>query len=120
MAMSDVESIAGGRVYTGNAALKIGLVDAIGDTQDAFRVAKVEAKLDPNKLYTVARFKGKAMSLMECVRSGKLGKCLGVTSKSPFSSWSSEIGKIVEISKLIRTNQNSPVHLSYLPDFKLQ
>lgn len=120
MAMSDVKEIAGGRVYTGSAALKIGLVDAIGDTQDAFRLAKIEAKLDPEKLYTVARFKGKSMSLIECVKSGKLGKCLGISAKSPFAVWPSEVSRFVEIAKLVSHDGKHPIHLSYLPRFRLK
>lgn len=39
MTVEEVHEVAQGRVYTGQAALEVGLVDAIGDIDDALRVA---------------------------------------------------------------------------------
>lgn len=41
----DLESLAGGRVYTGKEALKIGLIDRLGGFADAIKFAADEAKL---------------------------------------------------------------------------
>jgi len=46
----DLESIAGGRVYTGTQALKLGLVDQIGGLRDALNLAKKNAKLKKYKI----------------------------------------------------------------------
>lgn len=61
MSIEKVNSIAQGRVWTGNQALKLGLVDAIGDMNDAitkaaelakvsqFGIKKIELKLSPEQ-----------------------------------------------------------------------
>lgn len=41
-----IEELAGGRVYTGRQALKLGLVDKIGGLQDAIAIAAKKAELD--------------------------------------------------------------------------
>ena len=46
MAPEDVEKIAQGRVWSGTAALKIGLVDNLGSLQEAVAAAAVRANLD--------------------------------------------------------------------------
>lgn len=43
----DLESLAGGRVYTGTRALEIGLVDEIGGLREAIAHAAGKAKVDP-------------------------------------------------------------------------
>jgi protease-4 len=44
-----VDSVAGGRVWTGSAALKAGLVDRIGGLFDAIRAARLLGKMDMTK-----------------------------------------------------------------------
>lgn len=46
---SKIDAIAQGRVWTGQQAHQIGLVDEIGGLDDALRIAKQRAKLDPKK-----------------------------------------------------------------------
>ena len=46
----DLENIAGGRVYTGSQALKIGLIDRIGGLRDAIDIAKDKAGLKKYKI----------------------------------------------------------------------
>jgi protease-4 len=53
MTEEEVERIARGRVWTGERAQEIGLVDELGDFQTALTVAKELADLDPEKHYTV-------------------------------------------------------------------
>lgn len=46
MTVEEVDEIAQGRVYSGQAALDVGLVDAIGDIDDALRIAAEMAEID--------------------------------------------------------------------------
>ncbi len=50
MSVAQVDSIAQGRVWSGNVALKIGLVDRIGGLQDAINTAAKMAKVNTYKL----------------------------------------------------------------------
>ena len=49
MRTADVDSVAGGRVWTGSRALKAGLVDRSGGLFDAIQAAEVLAKMDRTK-----------------------------------------------------------------------
>lgn len=62
-----VDKMAQGRVYTGQRALELGLVDSIGGLSDAFKRAKVLAKLDPEKLYPLGRYQAEPKSLLDCL-----------------------------------------------------
>lgn len=53
LAEERVEEIARGRVWTGEQAKEIGLVDELGDFETALTIAKELAELDPEKHYTV-------------------------------------------------------------------
>jgi protease-4 len=44
-----IDAIAKGRVWTGHQARELGLVDELGGLQDAMRIAKQRAKLDPKQ-----------------------------------------------------------------------
>ena len=49
MSLDQVDSVAGGRVWTGSRALKAGLVDRAGGLFDAIHAAQLLAKIDPAK-----------------------------------------------------------------------
>ncbi len=49
MAVEKVKSFADGRVFTGQQALELGLVDRLGTEEDARRLAAELAGLDPEK-----------------------------------------------------------------------
>jgi protease-4 len=49
-----VEKVARGRVWTGEQALEIGLVDTLGDFETALATAKELAGLEPEQEYTVS------------------------------------------------------------------
>jgi len=51
----EVEEIARGRIWTGEQASQIGLVDELGDFQTALALAKELAELDPEREYTVVQ-----------------------------------------------------------------
>jgi len=53
MTEEQVEEIARGRVWTGDQAREIGLVDALGDFQTALAAAKELAGLEPEEEYTI-------------------------------------------------------------------
>lgn len=57
MDLNKVEALADGRVFTGNQALKAGLVDELGNLQDAIRVAGKLGGIegDPNVFYPMQR-----------------------------------------------------------------
>jgi len=54
MTDEQVEKVARGRVWTGEQALEIGLVDALGDFETALAIAKELAGLKPEREYTVS------------------------------------------------------------------
>ena len=64
-----VDEIAQGRVWTGQQALGIGLVDELGGLKEAYQAAKKLAGLNPDLLYQIKQYKGKRLNLMECLRS---------------------------------------------------
>jgi protease-4 len=77
LSMEKVEQLAQGRIYTGQQAKDIGLVDEIGDLKEAFQFAKKEAGFDPNKLYPIHRYEPPVLSAAECLRSlSHLRKCI--------------------------------------------
>jgi protease-4 len=53
-----IDELAGGRVYTGEQALELGLVDKIGGLDDAIRHAAEEAGLEDYEIKTVPEAKG--------------------------------------------------------------
>ena len=67
MLPSDVEKIADGRVFTGEQALKAGLIDELGNLEDAVQAA---AKLSGIKGETVIVSKKERFSLIDLIREG--------------------------------------------------
>lgn len=53
---TQVETVAGGRVWSGEAASKVGLVDALGGLRTAIDVAKEAAGIDPKQDITLREF----------------------------------------------------------------
>jgi protease-4 len=67
MLPSDVEKIADGRVFTGEQALKEGLIDELGDLEDAVQAA---AKLSGIKGEPAIVSKKERFSLIDLIREG--------------------------------------------------
>lgn len=63
--VADVREIAEGRVWTGTKALEIGLVDRIGDLEDAIAVAARMGELDDYRITTYPKVKEPLMQLIE-------------------------------------------------------
>jgi protease-4 len=55
MTEEEIEKIARGRVWTGAQAMKIGLIDELGDFKRALAVAKELGELDPDEDYSVVQ-----------------------------------------------------------------
>jgi protease-4 len=49
MKQEDLEKLAGGQVYTGRVAKRLGLIDEVGTLRDSIQSAKRLAGLDPDK-----------------------------------------------------------------------
>jgi protease-4 len=69
MSMERIDSIAQGRVWTGERALSIGLVDRIGNIQDAVNCAARLAKLTEHRIREYPEKKGFLENLMSNYRS---------------------------------------------------
>ncbi len=90
-----IDSIGQGRVWTGSQALKIGLVDKLGNIDDAVKVAAKMAKLKDYKLVSYPEQKGLL---------GNLG--LGVSAKIKQSMLQSELGENYLYYKQIKAVKN--------------
>lgn len=75
MTRDQADSLAQGRVWTGMQAKQNGLVDELGDLQDAIDKVKELAKLDSKKKPRLYRFKDDRLSLAECFQIQNLARC---------------------------------------------
>jgi protease-4 len=77
MTVKQVDELAQGRVYTGARAKDLGLVDELGGRDEAFRLAKELAELNPEKLYPLAQYRERPRSILDCLgRAQHLFECL--------------------------------------------
>lgn len=65
LTQSFVDSVGQGRVWTGNQALKLGLVDRIGHIEDAIKSAAKKAKIDDYKIVNYPEKKSGIMSFLD-------------------------------------------------------
>ena len=101
MKVADVDSVGQGRVWTGNRAITIGLVDRIGGMSDAMAAAAKLAKLKeyrireyPEKVNLLERLTG---SQKHTVESRLIRRELGEELTKIFEEWKqikSSIGKV--------------------------
>eukprot|EP00891_Asterochloris_glomerata_P004635 jgi/Astpho2/4635/Aster-00207 len=75
MSLAEVRKVAQGRIWSGQAALKHGLVDELGGLQTALRLAKEEAGLpledDAVQIKAFPKQKSAVESILEMVRAGQ-------------------------------------------------
>ncbi len=82
--MDEVEQLAGGRVFTGEQAAAVGLVDALGDLNAAFAKAKELADLDPAQKYPLYRYDHGHGRFLDCLRATfDITRCLEVQVSPP-------------------------------------
>ena len=74
-----IDQIAGGRVYTGQRALELGLVDKLGGLTDAVYQAAEQAELKTYEIRIVPKPKNFFESLMENLLSGVDEEALGMS-----------------------------------------
>jgi protease-4 len=76
MSIAAVDSVAGGRVWTGSRALKVGLVDRMGGLFDAIHAAQLLAKMDMTKKPRIVLYPLQK-SWLESLFDGKNGSFSG-------------------------------------------
>jgi protease-4 len=89
----DLESIAGGRVYTGKQALELGLVDQLGGLSDAIEYTAKRAGLDDYDVYVFPKPKN---PLEEVFAS--------LTGKEPEDEWEFSLGGKTNLESLLSTH----------------
>jgi len=81
MSTADIEAVAQGRVWTGEMALEIGLVDLLGDIETAKEIAAKKAGIDSYTLISYPEEKGAFAMLMDQAKESyietRIGKVAG-------------------------------------------
>ena len=92
MKVEDVDKIARGRVWTGADAIKIGLVDTLGNFETAINIAAAEAKLKHYKLVYYPEHKDLLTDILELTGNSEArAKLLNKHMKSPINSLYQEL-----------------------------
>ena len=115
LSYSEVEKLAGGRVYTGTRAKELGLVDEIGDIKIAFTIAKELAGLDTEKLYPVQSYVSPKQNLFSCLIQQGLDNCVLQNQLKASLSQLSSFGPLLDVIELIQPRGHGPQKLTYLP-----
>ncbi len=72
-----IQAIAEGRVWTGQQAKELGLIDAIGGLSDGFKTAKRLSGLDEETLYPLLTYKREPENIFDCLKNASdLFNCL--------------------------------------------
>jgi protease-4 len=108
MTYDQVDAIGQGRVWTGEAALKLGLVDKLGDLDDAILVAKEMAKLDHYRIVRLPKEKDPIEELMK-----------GFSTKMKASVIEKELGSAAKYYYTIESIKNSSGIMARVP-FELE
>ncbi|HNZ71036.1 MAG TPA: signal peptide peptidase SppA [Prolixibacteraceae bacterium] len=104
MTYEQVDAIGQGRVWTGENALKLGLVDKLGDLDDAIAIAKNMAKLDT---YRVVKLPKETDPIEELMK--------GFSTKMKMSILEKELGSAVKYYKSLESIKNSSGILARIP-----
>jgi len=115
LSYSEVEKLAGGRVYTGTRAKELGLVDEIGDIKTAFNIAKELAGLDTEKLYPVQSYVSPKQNLFSCLIQQGLDNCVLQNQLKTSLTQLSSFGPLLDVIELIQPKGHGPQKLTYLP-----
>lgn len=102
MTMEAVEAVAQGRVWTGKRALEKGLVDKIGNTQDAIASVAQKAELDEYRLVSYPQVKDPIQELMKKISGGGEEDAVNAILRSRLGS---QFRYFEDIDKLLRGNR---------------
>ena len=115
LSYDDAEKLAGGRIYTGIKAKELGLVDELGDTKTAFRIAKELAGLDPDKFYPVKPYTNKKQGVLSCLIQQGLDNCVLQSQLKSSLSKLSSFSQLANVIELLQSTGQAPQKLTYLP-----
>ena len=115
LSYAETEKVAGGRIYTGAKAQELGLVDEIGDTDTAFKLAKELAGLDPEKLYSIKRYTQHNQNLFSCLIQNGFENCVLQPSLHNSISKLSSFSQLANVVELLQSSGQAPKKLTYLP-----
>jgi protease IV len=104
MTYEQVDAIGQGRVWTGENALKLGLVDKLGDLNDAVKIAKEMAHLDNYRIVNLPKQKDPFEEILE-----------GFSSKVKLSIIENELGDAAKYYKTLQTLKGQSGVLTRLP-----
>jgi protease-4 len=104
MTFDQVDAIGQGRIWTGENALKLGLVDKLGDLDDAILIAKEMAKLDHYRIVRLPKEKDPFEELMK-----------GFTTKIKASIIEQELGSAARYYKTLESMKNSSGIMARIP-----
>lgn len=104
MTYEQVDAIGQGRVWTGENALKLGLVDKLGNLDDAIAIAKNMAKLDT---YRVVKLPKETDPIEELMK--------GFSTKMKMSILEKELGSAVKYYKSLESIKNSSGIMARIP-----
>jgi protease IV len=99
-----VDAIGQGRVWTGENALKIGLVDKLGDLKDAIKIAKDMAHLDTYRVVNLPKQKEPFEELLN-----------GFSSKVKFSIIENELGDAAKYYKTLQSLKGQSGVMARIP-----
>jgi len=105
MTVAQIDSIGQGRVWSGENAIKIGLVDMFGGLDDAIRIASEKAKILNYRIKTYPE-KGKYDEIIE-----------GIMKEAKVSTFESEMGEYYQYYKNIKQVKNMKGIQARLPYF---
>jgi protease-4 len=97
---SEIESLAGGRVYSGETALKLGLIHRLGGFFEALEEAKKAIGLDPKDRVSLVVFP-KEKGLLEALASRPLGY------QDPYSQLAQNLGCMESIVGMLQGSQTA-------------
>jgi protease IV len=104
MSFSQVDAIGQGRVWTGENALKLGLVDKLGNLDDAILVAKDLAKIDNYRIIKLPKEKNPLEEIMN-----------GLSTKIKSSIIENELGDAVKYYKTLESLKHSNGIMARIP-----
>ncbi len=115
LSIEQTEEIAKGRVWTGEQALKLGLVDELGGLNKAIEVAKELAGIDQNLSITLKKFPERLSEteLFLNLLKGNVSK--GIYSVKTLSEIleSPQIGQIIDLNREIQKKHNASLYYPY-------